>query len=134
MFKFVIIALNLLTAASFAASELYAENEEIKQALNNNMYEPNYFSLFFGLFVVISLVYITSYVYQKLIKVKINQDDTDIYKIDILSTTSLGQNKSLHIIKANGKCMLIGATQNNITFIKDIEDTTGIIDEQNSQN
>ena len=120
--------------ASFAASELYAENEEIKQALNNNMYEPNYFSLFFGLFVVISLVYITSYVYQKLIKVKINQDDTDIYKIDILSTTSLGQNKSLHIIKANGKCMLIGATQNNITFIKDIEDTTGIIDEQNSQN
>ncbi len=134
MFKFVILTLNLLTAASFAASELYAENEEIKQALNNNMYEPNYFSLFFGLFVVISLVYITSYVYQKLIKVKINQDDTDIYKIDILSTTSLGQNKSLHIIKANGKCMLIGATQNNITFIKDIEDTTGIIDEQNSQN
>ncbi len=134
MFKFVIIALNLLMTASFAASELYAENEEIKQALNNNMYEPNYFSLFFGLFVVISLVYITSYVYQKLIKVKINQDDTDIYKIDILSTTSLGQNKSLHIIKANGKCMLIGATQNNITFIKDIEDTTGIIDEQNSQN
>ena len=120
--------------ASFAASELYAENEEIKQALNNNMYEPNYFSLFFGLFVVISLVYITSYVYQKLIKVKINQDDTEIYKIDILSTTSLGQNKSLHIIKANGKCMLIGAAQNNITFIKDIEDTTGIIDEQNSQN
>lgn len=134
MFKFVIIALNLLMTSSFAASELYAENEEIKQALNNNMYEPNYFSLFFGLFVVISLVYITSYVYQKLIKVKINQDDTDIYKIDILSTTSLGQNKSLHIIKANGKCMLIGATQNNITFIKDIEDTTGIIDEQNSQN
>lgn len=134
MFKFVIIALNLLMTVSFAASELYAENEEIKQALNNNMYEPNYFSLFFGLFVVISLVYITSYVYQKLIKVKINQDDTDIYKIDILSTTSLGQNKSLHIIKANGKCMLIGATQNNITFIKDIEDTTGIIDEQNSQN
>ena len=134
MFKFVIIALNLLMTASFAASELYAENEEIKQALNNNMYEPNYFSLFFGLFVVISLVYITSYVYQKLIKVKINQDDTDIYKIDILSTTSLGQNKSLHIIKANGKCMLIGAAQNNITFIKDIEDTTGIIDEQNSQN
>lgn len=134
MFKFVIIALNLLMTASFAASELYAENEEIKQALNNNMYEPNYFSLFFGLFVVISLVYITSYVYQKLIKVKINQDDTEIYKIDILSTTSLGQNKSLHIIKANGKCMLIGAAQNNITFIKDIEDTTGIIDEQNSQN
>lgn len=134
MFKFVIIALNLLMTVSFAASELYAENEEIKQALNNNMYEPNYFSLFFGLFVVISLVYITSYVYQKLIKVKINQDDTDIYKIDILSTTSLGQNKSLHIIKANGKCMLIGATQNNITLIKDIEDTTGIIDEQNSQN
>ena len=134
MFKYIFIALNLLTYTSFAASELYAENEEIKQALNNNMYEPNYFSLFFGLFVVIFLVYLTSYIYQKLIKVKISPTEEIVNNIEILATTSLGQNKSLHIIKANGKCCLIGATQNNINFLKDVDEITGIINEQNCQN
>lgn len=134
MFKFILITLNLIACASFAASELYNQNEEIKEALNSNMYEPNYFSLFFGLFVVIFLVYLTSYVYQKLIKVKLTPEEKDIYDIEILSTTSLGQNKSLHVIKTNGKCCLIGATQNNITFIKDIEENTGTFDEQNCQN
>ena len=132
MLKFTLIALNLLTYVSYGASELYAENEEIKQALNNNMYEPNYFSLFFGLFVVIGLVYLTSYIYQKLIKVKVTPQETNPYNIEILSTTSLGQNKSLHVVKTNGKYCLIGATQNNITFLKDIEDS-GIINEQNCQ-
>ncbi len=132
MLKFTLIALNLLTYISYGASELYAENEEIKQALNNNMYEPNYFSLFFGLFVVIGLVYLTSYIYQKLIKVKVTPQETNPYNIEILSTTSLGQNKSLHVVKTNGKYCLIGATQNNITFLKDIEDS-GIINEQNCQ-
>ncbi len=131
MLKYILIIFNLLTFASFAASELYTENEEIEKALNNNMYEPNYFSLFLGLFVVIFLVYLTSYIYQKLIKVKVNNNEISPYDIEILSTTSLGQNKSLHIIKTNGKCCLIGATQNNITFIKDIEENTGIKDEQN---
>ena len=132
MLKFTLIALNLLTYVSYGASELYAENEEIKQALNNNIYEPNYFSLFFGLFVVIGLVYLTSYIYQKLIKVKVTPQETNPYNIEILSTTSLGQNKSLHVVKTNGKYCLIGATQNNITFLKDIEDS-GIINEQNCQ-
>ena len=131
MFKLFLITLNLLTYTCFAASELYNENEEIKQALNNNMYEPNYFSLFLGLFVVIGLVYITSYIYQKLVKIKITPEEIDMYNIEILSTKSLGQNKSLHIIKANGKCCLIGATQNNITFIKDIDENTEFANEQN---
>ena len=85
------------------------------------MYEPNYFSLFLGLFFVIGLVYLTGIVYQKLTKVKLSQQENELNKIQIVSTTSLGQNKALHVIKINDEYSLIGATQNNITFLKDIK-------------
>jgi len=113
--------LNFLTLSAFCESELYTGNKEIQKALNENMYEPNYFSMLLGLATVIVLVYLTAYVYQKLLNFKITKTDIP-NKIEILSTTSLGQNKNLHIIKAENKKILIGSTQANITFIKDLEE------------
>lgn len=115
----VLFILNIFCLSAYAESELYSQNEELKTALAQNMYEPNYFSLLLGLFLVIGLIYLTGLVYQKLIKVKIDDSDDIINKIDIVSTTSLGQGKSLHIIKLNGVYSLIGATAQNITHIKD---------------
>jgi len=108
------------TSPSFATSELYSGSEEIKEVLNQNIYEPNYFVLFLSLFLVIILIYLTGIVYNKLTKIKLtnNQDETN--KIEIISTTSLGQGKNLHIIKINNEYSLIGATQNNINFLKEI--------------
>lgn len=94
-------------------------NEELNTALAQNMYEPNYFSLLLGLFLVIGLIYLTGLIYQKLIKVKINDSEEVANQIDIISTTSLGQGKNLHIIKLNGVYSLIGATNQTITHIKD---------------
>ena len=74
-----------------------------------------------GLFFVIGLVYLTGIVYQKLTKVKLNQENNEQNKIQIVTTTSLGQNKTLHVIKINNEYSLIGATQNNISFLKDIK-------------
>ncbi len=89
--------------------------------LKNTTYEPNYFSLFLGLFLVIFLVYLTGYIYQKLIKLNTSKyDNFKNNKIEIISTTPLGQNKALHIIKINDEYSLIGASQNNISFLKDI--------------
>lgn len=107
---------------AFANSELYQGNDEIKEVLSqNNMYEPNYFSLFLGLFFVIGLVYLTGILYQKLTKVKLSKEENDTLKAQIISSTSLGQNKAIHVIKINDEYSLIGATQNNITFLKDIK-------------
>lgn len=103
------------------ADDLNLENEELKSALNHNNYEPNYFTLLVGLFLVIFLIYITGYVYQKLTKIKIHTKDDETNKPIILSTTSLGQGKNIHIIKINDEYMLIGATQNNITFLKNLD-------------
>ena len=107
------IFLLLLNLKTFAASPIYGDNSEI---LNSN-YEPNYLTLVFGLILVICLIYLVGLIYQKLIKVKLGDIEETL---TILNTLSLGQGKNLHIIKINSKYILIGATQNSITFLKDL--------------
>ena len=94
---------------------------ELNEALAKNIYEPNYFSMILGLFVVVIMIYLTGYLYQKMTKINLKSNDEFINKAQIISTTSLGQGKSLHVIKIGEKSCLIGSTQNNITFLKDIE-------------
>lgn len=120
MLRFFLV-LNFLTNTCLAASDLYSENEEIKNALNQNMYEPNYFSMILGLFLVVALIYLTGYLYQKLTKVKIDCSEEILNKVDLISTTPLGQGKNLHIIKVNGEYILIGATQNQISYLKEFK-------------
>ena len=98
-----------------------ATPDEIKDVLSKNVYEPNYFSMILGLFVVIALIYITGFLYQKLTKVNMKPNNAFLNKAQIISTTSLGQGRNIHVIKIGQSACLIGATQNNITFIKDIE-------------
>ncbi|MBR2069653.1 MAG: flagellar biosynthetic protein FliO [Candidatus Gastranaerophilales bacterium] len=94
---------------------------ELDEVLSRNSYEPNYVGMLLGLFVVIGLVYLTGIIYKKLIGIKIcAPNENDKYSIQIVSSASLGQNKNLIIVKVNSKYTLIGATQNSITFIKDI--------------
>lgn len=55
--------------------------------------------------------------------------------INILSSSSIGQGKYLHIVEVDGEKILIGATANNITFLKDLKNTKRekvISDEQNN--
>ena len=111
----------IIQNCAFATETLYQGNEEIKNVLNSNVYTPNYFTMFLGLFIVILLIYLTGIIYQKLIKVKLSTGISDDYKIDILSTSTLGQGKNLHVIKVGDKTMLIGATQTNITYLNTIQ-------------
>ena len=107
----------------FSISPVFAQatNEEIKEVLARNAYEPNYFSMIFGLFLVVAMIYLTGYLYQKLTKVNLKNNDLYLNKAQIISTTSLGQGKNLHIIKVGDDTCLIGSTQNNITFLKDVK-------------
>ena len=112
-----IIAFLLLNNVVFAQ----ATSEEIKEVLSKNTYEPNYFSMILGLFVVVALIYITGYLYQKLIKINLKPQDAFLNKAQIISTTNLGQGRNLHVIKIGDEACLIGSTQNNITYIKDVK-------------
>lgn len=101
-------------------SASWAQDEELSKALSHSTYEPSYLGMLFGLFTVIALVYITGIIYKKLTKIKLSDNSEDKYNIQIVNSTSLGQNKNLFVIKVNSKYSLIGATQNNITYIKDL--------------
>lgn len=118
-----------------------ATSEEIKDVLSKNAYEPNYFSMILGLFFVVALIYITGFLYQKLIRVNIISKDVEIIKPQIISTTSLGQGRNLHVVKIGSDLCLLGATQNNITYIKELADELdkkneikGVEDGKNNQN
>ena len=115
MFR-LIFALNILTTFVFAN-----ENEELVKTIKSTAYEPNYFGMILGLFTVIGLIYLTGYFYQKLIRVKLTATNENLPKIDVLTTTSVGQGRNLHVVKIGDKNILIGATQTNITYITDVD-------------
>ena len=100
-------------------SKVYAE-EELSKALASSHYEPSYFGMIFGLFLVIGLIYLTGILYKKLSKIKLSDESDDKYNIQIITSTALGQNKNLFVVKINSKYCLLGATQNSITLIKDL--------------
>ncbi len=95
------------------------------QASLRPTYEPGYISIILSLIFVICLIYATGIIYNKLnhfgIKtLKAQNKDFCKDKITILSTTPLGQNKTLHVIELDGRKMLIGASANSIHLIKDL--------------
>lgn len=107
----------------FASDGPYA-SAEFQEVLKQDVYEPNYFTLIFGLVFVIALIYFTGFFYQKLIGVnsKINKKTLCIpeaNKIKILSSIPLGQGKNVYVTEINGKFLVLGATQNQITLLRE---------------
>ena len=114
-----------------------ATEDEIKNVLNNSTYEPNYWGMILGLFTVIAMIYLTGFLYQKLTKFNVVNKDAYLNKAQVISTTSLGQGRNLHVVKIGNSACLLGSTQNNITYIKDVEivelqEKERIVDEKNA--
>ncbi len=85
--------------------------------------EPNLISIAFSLLFVVLLIYATGIIYAKLNKLGLNtlkKQIGDSQTVSVISTTNLGNNKTLHIVELDGKRMLIGASQNSIHLIKDL--------------
>ena len=106
------------------ASETLTSN--IKYALKRST-DGSYFSVIIALGVVILLIYITGIIYAKLNVLGHNTMrkqyiDLSDSKLIILSTTPVGNNKSLIVAELAGKKMLLGVTNENITLIKDLDE------------
>ena len=85
--------------------------------------EPNLISIVFSLLFVVLLIYATGIIYAKLNKLGLNtlkKQIGDKDTVSVVSTTNLGNNRTLHIVELDGKRMLIGASQNSIHLIKDL--------------
>lgn len=88
-------------------------------------HEPNIISVVFSLLIVILLIYLTQILYTKLNKANLNvikrqQGTLAKSQASVISTTALGNNKTLHVIELDGKRMLIGASSGAIQLIKDL--------------
>lgn len=87
--------------------------------------EPNIISVILSLIFVILLIYLTGIIYAKLNKIgfktlKRQQGDFSRSQVSVISTTQLGNNKTLHVVELDGKRMLIGASSSTIQLIKDL--------------
>lgn len=88
-------------------------------------HEPNFITVIISLAIVILLIYITGLIFQKLNKLGYNtlksqQGDFSKSHVAVVSTTALGNNKTLHVVELDGKRMLIGASNSTIQLIKDL--------------
>lgn len=88
-------------------------------------HEPSMISVVLSLIFVVLLIYLTGIVYAKLNKVgfqtlKRQQGDLAKSHVAVVSTTQLGNNKTLHVVELDGKRMLIGASTSTIQLIKDL--------------
>lgn len=88
-------------------------------------HEPSIISVILSLAFVVLLIYLTGILYAKLNKVsfktmKKQQGDLGKYQVSVVSTTQLGNNKTLHVVELDGKKMLIGASSSAIQLIKDL--------------
>lgn len=103
-----------------------AVSPELEHSLKTHAGEPGIGSIIFSLVFVIFLIYVTGLIYSKLnvVGAKTVRDQLrnyDLSKAMVLSTTQLGQGKNLHVIELNKKLYLIGATQNSINLIKELD-------------
>ena len=122
------LSLILVTAIALIQPAFAYENitSNIKYALKHST-EGSYFSVVIALGIVILLIYITGIIYAKLNvfghnTMKKQYLDLSDSKLIILSTTPIGNNKSLMVVELAGKKMLIGVTNEMITLIKDLDD------------
>ena len=87
--------------------------------------EPSIISVVLSLLFVILLIYLIAIIYSKLNKVgfrtlKRQQGEFGRSQVSVISTTQLGNNKTLHVVELDGKRMLIGASSSAIQLIKDL--------------
>lgn len=109
-------------------------------ALNSQSigHEPSILSVVFSLLIVVLLIYVTGILYSKLNNVgyktlKRQQGELAKTQVSVLSTTQLGNNKTLHVVELDGKRMLIGASSGAMQLIKDLGSVaTGENDEEYS--
>lgn len=124
----------------FAAEEAAGE---LNQSLKTHSNEPGIMSIVIALIFVLCLIYVTGIIYSKLNiigaqTVKEQLKNLDLSKVLVVSTTPLGQNKSLHVIEIDNKRLLVGATQNSITLIKELDklektEEKPVLQEENGQ-
>lgn len=104
----------------------------VRESIKNTFYALNsspLIRLMIALGIVLFLIYATSFLYMKLTKYNkkhfTNKDgvEFDLNEFKIVSSMSMGQNKNLYVVEINNKYLVLGATQTNISLIREFDKT-----------
>ena len=120
---------DLPEALSYAVQPVEASTISTIGDASSVGHEPSIISVILSLAFVVLLIYLTGILYAKLNKVGFNtmkrqQGDFTKSHVSVVSTTQLGNNKTLHVVELDGKRMLIGASNSAIQLIKDLGTNT----------
>lgn len=115
------------------------ENKSLEQlrserkTSSQNLVSP--FSVAANLLSLILIMFALAWLYNKYGKTALEKVMTakslNPDNINILSSTSIGQGKYLHVIEVDSKKLLIGVTASNITFLQNLSDSQ-IKEEENN--
>ena len=79
-----------------------------------------------GLSIVLILIFAFAWIYAKFKGINPNAiltgkfSEKDLNRFNILSSSTLGQGKDIHLVEINGKQLVIGSTPNNISLLTEI--------------
>lgn len=88
---------------------------------------PSLLNLVVSMVIVIAMIYLTGWIYNKLNIVnrnklkKMAQSDSDAQRFTVLQSMPLGQQRHLYSIEMNGKILLVGSTPSHINLIKEFD-------------
>ena len=98
--------------------------DSMKNAMKTGSDMPSLLNLVISMALVIGLIYLTGWIYQKLNKInhsKLKDTFSEKNTFKIVSSLPLGSQKNLYAVEFNDKILVVGATQNNITILKDYD-------------
>lgn len=119
-------ALFLVSLLSVQSAFADSIPDSMKSALKNSSSDmPSLLNLVISLAVVIGLIYLTGWIYQKLNKInRTKLKDMELlerHNFKILSSLALGQHKYLHAVEINGKVLVLGSTPDSISLLKEFD-------------
>ena len=100
--------------------------------------EPSILNILGSLMVVVLLIIISAILYAKFNKINPERllsgkfNSLDKNKISILSSATLGNGQSIHLVKINNKKLVVGSCVNSVRLITELNDEEQVFDSKNS--
>lgn len=122
------VCISLMTTSTALAGPIIPESmRQSMQTEYSGM--PSLLNLIVSMVVVIALIYITGWAYTNLSRYNqsklgnIQKNKLEKNKFSVVSSMPLGSNKNLYAVEINNKILVLGATQNNISLLKEFDST-----------
>ena len=106
---------------------------EIPDAMKQTMAQevsgmPSLLNLVVSMILVIAMIYLTGWIYNKLNIVNKNKlksltnNDTDLKKFTVIQSMPLGQQRYIYTVEMAGKILLVGSTPSHINLLKEFSE------------